>query len=108
MPATTTRQPLASHRARVPLLIRDYFGVETIATHGHPIISSTYAPGRGWKRSPGSKRVSLSWLRKLRREEGVTDVAVSLDGRDVDFSIVEVERYQRKELSAPVFGGNAV
>lgn len=97
---------MAKHQSAVPRLIEDYFRrwvpgyAETVDTRSHPLIVQTFVPGVGWRNYPGRKRVSLSWLRKLRQEEGVTVVAVRSDlapSRVADFAINDVIREQSEK-----------
>lgn len=58
---------------------------------GNPVIVEVFTPREGWKRTSWRKRASVSWLRKLRRYDGVTHVAVEFDGyRRADFSVAEL------------------
>jgi hypothetical protein len=96
----------ATHRARVPAMIADYFRDYFPAEATHPIITQAFHPDRGWKYYPINKRVSVSWLRKM-RAEGYTAIAVS-DGREsgtarnvrrvVDFRIDSVLRHENRAL----------
>lgn len=90
-----------THQAQVPGLIADYFG--EAARDEHPVIAEQFTPGKGWKRSPIRKRVSVSWLRKIKRE-GVTSVAVTCAGRRADFTIAEVIRHAER----PLLGGRVI
>lgn len=74
-------------QSQVPAAVADYFG--PAARTEHPTIGQVYKPGRGWTSYPGTKRVSVSWLRKL-RAEGVDFVALDCDGRRADFGINEL------------------
>jgi hypothetical protein len=65
-------------------MLSDYCG------DGNPVIVETFTPGRGWVRAGWRKRVSRSWLRKLRREQGVTEVALDVGGRVADFRVSEL------------------
>lgn len=72
-----------SHSAQIPTSAALYF-------HGdHPVITGEFHPSRGWRSQSFRKRVSASWLRKLRKE-GVTHVALTSEGRSADFSIAEL------------------
>lgn len=73
---------MSGRQSQVPQVIADYFkrymiGGEhaVLDSEAHPVIYQTFTPGKGWTRYPGRKRVSCSWVRKLRRE-GVTCIAV--------------------------------
>jgi hypothetical protein len=94
---------MTGYQARVPSLITAYFGAEALTEQGHPTIGQTFVAGRGWRSYPGTKRVSLTWLRKLRRE-GVTAVSIRLGTRLADFDIAEIERYHRRQASLPALG----
>lgn len=59
--------------------------------HPHPLVSAVFSASTGWKRYPGRKRVTASWLRKLARE-GYTDVTLSSLGVSADFRIAELLR----------------
>lgn len=90
-----------NRQAQVPGKIADYFG--TAARTEHPVIAEAFAPGTGWTRYPIRKRVSLSWLRKMRRE-GVTSVAIACQGRLADFTIAEIIRHAER----PLLGGRVI
>jgi hypothetical protein len=67
-----------------------YFGDGLI-----PTIVQTYRPDKGWQPYLFKKRVSRSWVRKLRELYGVTWVALehpSRRGRPVDFRVEELLR----------------
>lgn len=75
--------------------VSDYFKTDEI-----PFIVQEYWPQRGWTRGTMNKRVSRSWLRKL-KAAGITHIALSLDkierahagrSRVVDFSVAELLR----------------
>jgi hypothetical protein len=93
----------SSHRAQVPGLIAEYFTRSHPDVTEHPVITSVFAPGTGWKRQGYRKRVSLSWLRKL-QAEGATAVQVTAGGYSPDFTISEVARYARR----PLLGGRVI
>jgi hypothetical protein len=82
-------------QARVPDILVDYFGVAALFddANNHPVIAQSYTPGRGWKNLGFRKRVSISWLRKMRKA-GATHVAIRLGNRVADFSISEILRGQ--------------
>lgn len=66
-------------------VLADYCG------DGNPVIAQEFVPGRGWRRCNFRKRASVAWLRKLRREFGVTTVAVEVGpNRVADFKISEM------------------
>jgi hypothetical protein len=69
--------------------VRRYFGT------GAAIVAQEFSPGKGWISRRYRKRVSFSWLRKL-RNEGVTHVALSADGRVADFGVDELLRTPRE------------
>lgn len=93
-----------THQSMVPGLVADYFKCGTLPPPAEfPVIAQTFRPGRGWTQYPGVKRVSLSWLRKLRRE-GVTSVAIGYQGRVADFTIAEIARHANR----PLFGGSLI
>lgn len=75
-------------QSRIPPIAHRYF---RCGLDDHPLIASTFAPDRGWKRHPYRKRVSGNHLRSLRRQ-GITHVALSCRGRTADFSIHELLR----------------
>lgn len=87
--------------ARIPRAVADYFekyvvGWDPSDRKAHPVIKQVFTPGKGWKNHPTNKRVSISWLRKL-RDEGVTVIAVAAPthpNRIVDFGIREVCRVE--------------
>lgn len=93
----------ASRCARVPALVYDYFvtarcyeGVEGIfrILESHPIVVSTFGTGRGWTTTNYRKRVSCSWLRKL-KTQGVTHVGLGVGSRVADFGINEILHAER-------------
>lgn len=93
-----------SHQAHVPGAIAAYFGSGTLPPYDeHPLIGQTFRPGVGWRRYTFRKRVSTSWLRKL-RAEGVTSVAIDYKGRRADFTIDEVLRHANR----PLLGGRLI
>jgi hypothetical protein len=77
---------MTSHAMQPIDLLAEYGG------DGNPVIVQTFTPGKGWTRTSWRKRASRSWLRKLRRDEGITTVAVEFDGgrRVADFRISEL------------------
>jgi hypothetical protein len=92
-----------SRRAQVPGLIAEYFTRTHPDVTEHPRITQEYAPGSGWQPQRHRKRVSLSWLLKL-RTQGVTAVQVTAGGYSPDFTIAEVARYARR----PLLGGRVI
>lgn len=81
----------------IPVLAQ-YFDGET------PIITEEFAPGKGWHRTNYNKRVSRSWLRKL-KGEGITVVGLTVKGRSTaDFSVAELLKVDRR----PLLGGNVI
>jgi hypothetical protein len=92
------------HQAQVPARIAEYFGCGTLpGAAEHPVIGQIFRPEVGWRRYTFRKRVSLSWLRKL-RAQGVTSVAIDYHGRRADFTIDEVVRYANR----PLLGGRLI
>lgn len=90
-------------QAQVPPPVKRYF-----AHDEHPIIIQEFTPGKGWVRTNFKKRVSRSWVRKL-KAQGVT--AVALNGKDkngqevvADFTVKEI----LKEDKTPLLGGNLI
>lgn len=82
-----------SGQAEVPSVVAAYFGPMDDCRADHPVVAQKYVPGRGWVSCAGyRKRVSRSWVRKLRREEGVTHVALQRGRRIADFSVAEALR----------------
>ena len=79
-----------THQATVPARVAAYFG-GPFDRDDHPVIAQAFKPGRGWTRYPIRKRVSGSWLRKM-RAEGYTEVALACRGRLADFTITEALR----------------
>jgi hypothetical protein len=95
-----------SHEATVPAFIREYFGEACHAEH--PRIASAFVPGKGWRNQRGyNKRVTCSWLRKL-KGEGVTGVSLVCGNREADFTVAEILAYQAKINRQPLFGGTVV
>lgn len=79
---------MAGHSMQPIPVLAEYFGGD-----GNPVIRETFVAERGWRRLGWHKRASRAYLRKLRREEGVTHVAVSpatLPERVADFRIEEL------------------
>lgn len=87
-----------SKAAQVPAAVADYFGLDA-QTH-HPIVREHFTPGQGWRKAPWNKRVSVSYLRDLRRQ-GVTHVSLGLfsAGRAADFSVAELLRSPRPKTA---------
>jgi hypothetical protein len=86
---------MTTHQATEPSLVADYFGSLSETGRQHALISQTFTQGKGWKDYPIRKRVSTSWLRRL-RSEGVTHVALISRGRRADFSVEELLRGPRR------------
>jgi hypothetical protein len=82
---------MSGHQATPPAAVERYFGAETVRAD-HPIIAQQFRPGRGWTRYPIRKRISPAWARKIRRDDGVTAVALACAGRLADFQIEELTR----------------
>lgn len=82
------------HQATEPPAVAAYFGRCAEPDREHAVIAQTFTQAKGWKTYPIRKRVSASWLRKL-RSEGVTHVALASQGRCADFSIMELLRSPR-------------
>jgi hypothetical protein len=79
-------------QATVPAAAATYFGISTRPYfHEHPIVEQEFRPGRGWRTTGFRKRVSPSWVRKL-RAAGVTHVALRHAGRLADFRVEELTR----------------
>jgi hypothetical protein len=83
---------MTSYKAKVPPFAEQYFTSFGLALVEHPVITQTYAPHRGWRRYGGHKRVSASWVAKLRRDHNVTEVRLAADGRSADFRVTELMR----------------
>lgn len=95
-------------QAQVPALIADYFGGTFYGNpHRHPIIVQAFGPDRGWKKYPTRKRVSITWLRKM-RADGYTGIAVTCDGRTADFTVAEVIRHSDRLARQPLLGGTLI
>lgn len=68
------------------LIIQQYFGSRA----DWPVIEQEFHPDQGWVSRPRwRKKVTQSWLRKLRRE-GVTLVALRSGARSADFGVSEL------------------
>jgi hypothetical protein len=93
---------LSSHQAKVPPVATEYFAQYEADQDAreHPIIGQVFYPERGWRRQVFKKRVSRSWLLKL-RSDGATAVMLSAYGHDVDFTIAELTKVDRR----PLLGG---
>jgi hypothetical protein len=74
-----------SHQSSTSPTVAAYFGGDH-----HPTIAQTFHPDRGWRRSPGRKRISRSWARQLRRE-GVTGLQRTDGVRHADFRTQEAQ-----------------
>ncbi len=95
-----------SHQAQVPTRVREYFGDATSTEH--PRVASVFVPGKGWRSSRSyHKRVTCSWLRKL-RAEGVTGVVLSCGGREADFTVAEILSRQAQVNRQPLLGGTVI
>lgn len=89
---------MTNHQATVPPAVYRYFTQtgtppmcqlpdgSPVAVIEHPIVAEVFYPGRGWVRAEFTKRVSSSWLRKLRRD-GAAAVALRCGSRLADFTI---------------------
>lgn len=86
---------MSTHQSTVPPVAARYFRDNVHGYLGdrddHPLIAATFVPSRGWKRYPGQKRISGSWVRKL-RAAGATHIALTTHGRTADFSAAELLR----------------
>jgi hypothetical protein len=79
-----------THQAKVPGPAARYFQISQDPHRDlYPVIAQQFRPGRGWTRYPIRKRVSTSWLRKM-RGEGVTHVALRCGARTADFTLDEL------------------
>lgn len=96
-------RPAHGYRAQVPGFVAEYFGAKPEGMTEHPVIAQQYWPALGWRRTAMRKRVSLSWLRKL-KAQGVTAVQLACGGYQADFSIDEIIRYARR----PLLGGTLI
>jgi hypothetical protein len=102
-----------THQATIPVLVHDYFATDHFSNFAifgprnhrycdeHPIIVQVFYSDRGWRTTNYRKRVSCSWLRKL-KAEGITHVGLVSGGRwtrsdrIADFSITEILRAERR------------
>lgn len=83
---------MTSHQAQVPPIAAAYFSHRGVdLTSNHPVIRQEYTPGRGWKAVSLHKRVSATWIRKL-RGQGVTHVQLTAGGHNADFQCTELTR----------------
>ena len=82
---------MSDHSSKVHPKIAAYFGIEERPhSDQHPTVWQVFSPQHGWRNETWRKRVSLTYLRTLRRE-GVVAVAIrAADGRLADFAISEV------------------
>jgi hypothetical protein len=80
--------PIRRQIQPIPMVSR-YFGTYGVPGAEIPVIAQSFTPGKGWSRYPFRKRVSRAWLRKM-KAEGVTSVALALNGRLADFRIAEL------------------
>lgn len=97
----------ASHQAQVPAYVRAYFGDGCTQRDTHPVITSVFRSGPGWTTTGYRKRVSASWLRRLKRE-GVTAVVLTSGGRSADFGVEEILAYSAKLARQPLLGGSLI
>jgi hypothetical protein len=92
----------SSHQSQVPPVVRSYMrlALGPVAEQPghprhpdslHPIVRSTFVPGRGWRRYPICKAVSGAWARKA-KASGVTEVQLAFAGHLADFRISELTR----------------
>jgi hypothetical protein len=79
----TAVTPVWEGRDGEPMLDADG---NTIPRIDHPTIEQVFYPRRGWVRQDLTKRVTPSWLRKL-RAGGATAVALRCGARRADFAI---------------------
>lgn len=79
-----------SHSSSVPPKAATYFGIATRPPYAeHPTIEQVFRDTSGWARYPITKRVSLSAVRRLRKE-GVSSIALRYGARVADFRIIEL------------------
>lgn len=79
-----------NHHAQVPPRAAAYFnrlGVDL--GENHPLIRQEFTPGKGWRPTGFTKRVSASWISKL-RTRGVTHVQLTAAGHNADFRCAEL------------------
>lgn len=85
-------------QAQVPTVVADYCRKFVGPDYEHPVVVQVFKPGVGWRTTNYAKRVSVSWVRKL-KTEGVTAVAVSpipqrkrwdRSDRTIDFTVKEI------------------
>ena len=86
-------------QSQVPRVVAEYFGIsEHPPRDQFPIIEQYFVLNYGfddrthnWRNHPNDKkRISISEIRRLRREERAVSVAIRYDGRLADFSIREL------------------
>ena len=87
---------MTTHQAQVPRVAREYFewrlGLDVTSFENHPVIREVFTPGKGWRLHPTRKRVSGAWVRKLRREQGVTAIQLESHGVLADFNAKELTK----------------
>lgn len=80
---------MANYRAKVPPYAERYFMSFGHGMPMHPVITQAFDPRRGWQQYPIRKRVSATWLRKM-RQDGFTAVRLVMESHASDFSISEL------------------
>jgi hypothetical protein len=99
----------ASRSSKVPALVAEYFG-SVVETY-HPTINQAFRRSpvgtSQWQMYPIKKRVTISWLRKM-KAEGFTAVSLKAAGRVADFDINEILKHQAREDRAPMFPGRLI
>lgn len=89
--------PTSSHASQIPPAVAAYMravldpDAAVRIRRLHPVVRSTFVPGRGWRRYPIRKAVSASWARKA-KADGVTEVQLAFAGHYADFRIGELQR----------------
>lgn len=89
---------MTSYQAKVPRLIAEYFAKHHPDVTEHPVITAEFSyhwSQTGWKDTHYSKRVNVSWLRKLYAKD-ITWVRVSAGGYSPEFAIGDVLHRERE------------
>jgi hypothetical protein len=84
--------------AQVPPLVAAYFGPDA----AHPTIHAAFIPGRGWRRYPFDKRISVAWARQHLVPDGVTHIQLTDGTRYADFAVNELLSRRQVGSATPV------
>lgn len=89
----------------IPAIVEHCKMTNTSPEYYTPVIAQAYHEDKGWQTYPFKKRVSVSWIRKMRRE-GYTAVGLDLGNcRIADFRIAELLRVAPQPMKVPASAG---